>query len=194
MKKRSLIVILAVLCIATSCFVSSTFAKYTSEATLTSSKAVVAAWSIEVEGEDIAVAAPTATFDLFSTINDTKDSAAETDVKTGLIAPGTKGSFTLNITNNSDVNATYKIELTETVTGIADLPIQYSADGGVTWKDSIAELNVAATDIAMNGGTAELTIDWQWVFDGDHTEIGKTAVGGDVNVQVSAKITVDQVD
>ena len=53
------------------------------------------------------------TFDLCKTIKDT-DGGTEADVTTQKIAPGTKGSFSIEVTNASDVNAEYSLTLTET--------------------------------------------------------------------------------
>ena len=99
---------LLVLTLMTSCFVGSTFAKYTSTASGTAT-ATVAKWSIKVGDTDI-VATDTVTFDLFATVNDT-DGSDEGDVLDGKVAPGTQGSFTIELKNESEVTANYVIAL-----------------------------------------------------------------------------------
>lgn len=206
MKKRTIISLLLVACLATMCFVGGTFAKYTSTAT-GSDIATVAKWSIEVENEQIAVTPNTTiAFNLFDTINDTDNTADETDVDDNLIAPGTAGSFALDIENLSEVNAKYTITLAETNDG--GIPLQYSVDG-TTWKDSVAELTMTAlTDVAidMNDGADTKTIYWRWVFEGttegahaDQTDATDTALGIAARteapqVTIAATITVTQVD
>ena len=65
-----------------------TYAKFTSTASGTSAT-VVANWSFEVNGENIAVTGDekTIAFGLFDTIKDSDGETDETDVAEGLIAP-----------------------------------------------------------------------------------------------------------
>lgn len=201
--------VLLVLTLLTTSVISGTFAKYTSTRS-GSDVARVAKWSIEVEGTEIGVPGnATVAFDLFSTVKDTKGTD-EADVKAGtdgehIIAPGTSGSFAIDIANKSEVNAKYTITLTETNTG--NIPLQYSVDG-TTWVDSVAELTMTAlTDqsIAMGTGTATKTVYWRWVFDENvddqtvhagQTDVTDTALGyaGTAQVTIEAAITVTQVD
>ena len=211
MKKNKMMRIASVLLVAvlfTTCAISGTFAKYTSSAT-GSDTARVAKWSIEVEGTEIGVAGgTTVAFDLFSTVNDTGNSADDEDVENGtdgdnIIAPGTAGSFELSIENKSEVNAKYTVALSETNTG--DIPLQYSVDGSA-WVDSIAELTMSAlTDVEIDmGANSTNTIYWRWVFEGTtsgahdgQTDETDTALGSaDVaaTVTITATITVTQVD
>mgnify|MGYP000482400440 CR=1 FL=1 len=90
--------------------VSGTYAKYTSSVS-GSDSATVAKWSIKVNGTEIAVANPNVTFKLFETINDT-NGGVESDVTSGLIAPGTSGAFSVKIKNESEVTAKYSIGFT----------------------------------------------------------------------------------
>ncbi len=183
--------------------VSGTYAKYTSSASGTDS-AVVAKWDIKagVSGSEASITGSNATvaFNLFDTINDTSTHAAETDVATGKIAPGTEGSFEMSIKNDSEVTARYGINYT--VTG-NDVPIEFSTDGGTTWVTSLS--NVApsnATQIAMNSSTT-VTVMWRWAFTGEgsanytssQTDATDTALGlSTPTVTVNATLTVEQVD
>ena len=211
MKKNRMMRLASVLLIMTllsTSVISGTFAKYVSSAT-GSDTARVAKWHIEVEDNKLGVENATITFDLFKTINDTGNTAAESDVKTGeIIAPGTAGSFELNIKNLSEVNAKYSVALTESNDNA--VPLQYSVDGN-TWNDSIAELTMTElTDkaIAMETGTASHTVYWRWVFEGTtegahagQTDAYDTALGvyarentGYPVVTIQATITVTQID
>ena len=192
MKKRSLIVILAVLCIATSCFVSSTFAKYTNTATGTDT-ATVAKWDIK-QG-DLSTGTTftdTITFDLFavSAIADTKDASEADDenVKNGtgttaIIAPGTKGSFDLVISNNSEVTAEWTLGVALTGDAASQIVLSYAQDGS-----AITDLN--KVQIAM-GTTTTITVSWVWAFE-DTTEPDNALSGS--TVTATATLTVDQVD
>ena len=174
-------------------FVSNTYAKYTSSATGTDT-ATVAKWSFDVNSSDIATT-ETFTFNLFETINDT-DGTAEDNVSAGLIAPGTQGSFALDLKNNSQVNAQYEIDYT--VTNDNNIPIQYSVDGGSTWTTSLSDV-AASTDTVLNVGsdTKTVNVQWKWVFDGDDSadttlgELARTSTTAP-SITVEAKVTASQ--
>ncbi len=216
MRKNKMMRIASALLVAvllTTCAISGTFAKYISTAS-GSDSARVAKWSIEVEGTDIAISPDaTITFDLFDTVKDT-EFAAEENVTVGsgetIIAPGTSGSFTLDITNTSEVDATYTIALEETNAG--NIPLKYSVNG-TDWVDSVAELTMTAlTDVAIakETGVAEQTVYWKWVFDNaavdaadlhaGQTDVTDTALGIQADdatpaeVTIKATITATQVD
>lgn len=195
--------LLLALVIITTCFVGSTLAKYASKVTADDT-VTVAKWEIEVNDTEISVANPQITFDLFNTIKDSDPAENETDVKAGMIAPGTSGSFALKVENLSDVNATYAITLTAEESNTAvNVPIEYAVvadDESVdtaTWTSDPTD--IAATNIAMTDGTATHTVHWRWVF-GD-TEAGITqdttvgiAAQTAMTVKVTAEIVVAQVD
>lgn len=212
-KNRSMKIAVLVLALAllTSCFVGSTFAKYTSSAEGSVASTTVAKWAISagVDGAETSITGTpnTFAFNLFTTIQDTKNNATdpdedytESDVRATMIAPGTKGSFTLSVVNNSDVNAEYSItfdvSLPDAITVNEEskpLPIQFRVNGGA-WGSDIAD--VAATAIAMDG-TADVVVEWQWVFTGDSdvdTAWGVKAAEGTVAVSVTPTLTVEQVD
>ncbi len=174
--------------IVTSCFVSSTFAKYTSSVS-GSDTVTVAKWAITINETD-ATQTQSVAFDLFSTIKDSDGTSAEGDVKADRIAPGTSGSFNLAVANNSEVTAKYGIAFE--ITG-ATIPIEYSIDGGQSWKASLDD--VAETQIAQ-GGNANVTVMWRWPFstsaqqDTTDTSAGIAAS----TITVNATITATQVD
>ena len=199
MKKNTMLRTASILLVAvllTTCAISGTFAKYTSTAA-GSDAARVAKWDIDVEGTGIE--SKVFTFDLFNTVIDTDTDAAETDVKVGtnetIIAPGTKGSFEINLTNASEVNATYDIAYT--ISNTAGIPLQFSLDEN-TWETDIAELNVTGQAIAMTSGTAAVTVYWMWAYTDDTTQGDEfdTSLGlnGEYTVTVTATVTATQVD
>lgn len=187
MKKRSLIVVLAILCIATSCFVSSTFAKFTTEASGTD-KATVATW--EFKQGDTAIT-NSIDFDLFaaSAIADTKDAgeADDANVANGdsvaIVAPGTKGSVSFAVTNASQVTADYTITV---VLNVVEGENKTACDfivltGGNTKSGTLGYAGQA-------NASATITFDWTFAFEGDHNALaGKT-------VEATATITFTQAD
>ena len=196
MKKTTIISLLLVACMATMCFVGGTFAKYTSTIAGTDS-ARVALWAFKTE-DVVANSSNKFTFDLFATaIGDTKtetpsEDADDQDVKNtennvAIIAPGTKGSFEINVKNDSEVTAQYKIAFAAVSTDT--IPLQYSLNG-TTWEDDIADLDTTFAEVAI-GDSAAVTVYWQWDFEGDDTALG--LLGTDT-VEVTATVTVEQVD
>ena len=204
-KTVKIVILLLALTMVVLMLVSGTYAKYTSTASGTDSISV-AKWSILLGQTEIATAsAQTVTIDLFNTIYDTNGGAAETDVASNLIAPGTKGSFSLDITNNSEVNAEYT--LTSSVTNTSNIPVEFSVDGGSTWTTTI---NTSSSATALNmGATQTIDVKWRWAFEGsgstnytasqtDATDTtlgiaGQTS-GGAPQLSVTVNVTATQVD
>lgn len=174
--------ILLVCVLMTTAVISGTFAKYTSSATVTDS-AKVAKWSVLVGTEDIAGnTTKTLNIDLFSTVLGTEDGEEEQDILNNngsLIAPGTKGSFDIVLTNSSEVNATY--DLTFTLDNDDNIPIVFT---GMTNEDDTA--------IGM-GDTKTITVNWEWAFDGDDT-IDTTKGKEEPVVSLTVDVTFNQVN
>ncbi len=209
-KKIATLLLVAVVAVG-SYFVSGTYAKYTSEIA-GDDTASVAKWAWNINNDDITSAEDVTngyTFDLFDTINEadtttTEDDVHKTSSKVDRIAPGTGGSFDIDITNNSEVNATYAINFTET--NANNIPIEYSTDDGSTWS-TVSSANVPTTDINMGQSSQTLTVKWRWAFTGaqssnytsTQTDTTDTALGFAANtsaptVQVTATVTVTQKD
>lgn len=169
--------------------VSKTYAKYASTVSGTSDTATVAKWAWTINDKALASGDLTFKLDLFKTINDTDNATAETDVTNKKIAPGTSGSFKISIKNDSEVNAQYAYNLTETNAG--NIPIEYSTDK-TTWK-TLADFNAYATDIA-SGATKDATIYWRWAFDGDDATDTALGFAGTATVSIQADLTLTQVD
>jgi len=190
-----LITVIAIILIA------STYAKYTKEAA-GDDTAIVAKWGV---GTDLT----SGTFDIFdvSKIYDTKgvtdytqDGTADSDVKTGtthgIIAPGTWGKFSYELSNESQVSATYEVDYTVDEDGVYLL---WSTDG-TTWTDDLAD--IPATTIPVGTTDEQIDIYWKWSFEADSTAAGQsdandTALGeADTLAQptIDIKVTFTQVD
>ena len=173
MKKNKMMRIASVLLVAvllSTCAISSTFAKYTTEFTGTST-AKVAKWDVKVanSSEDF-------TFNIMDTIYENVDGTVEDeDVADGVIAPGTKGSFSVVVTNNSEVNATYVVALSDEA---AELPFNFTIENGTG-------------DLDMDA-TATVTVNWEWPYEGGDDAADLALAGTDLTVAV--KVTVDQAD
>lgn len=208
MKKMSMIALLLVAVLVTSYSVSGTYAKYTSKFQSATDTARVAAWAFEIDDQ---AAANNFEFDLFNTVNDTKDSQAEGDVATdeSIIAPGTEGEFEIKLENLSEVNAKYEIDYT--VERTAAIPVEFSVDNGTTWTTDLVDVaavedleNEAQTVLNKDGGNKTITVLWRWAFEGANssnytstqTDTTDTALGitGTDTITVSALVTVTQID
>lgn len=218
MKKTRLVGLLLVFVLVTSCFAGGTFAKYASSATGTDD-AVVAKWSITGNDQDIAQS-NTFTFDLFnkSAIADTKDGENnDENVDDGstfaIIAPGTKGSFSFTVTNNSEVTAkySYTLKAEQSNTDSKTIPIEYSLTGTSGWTDDITTLTATGnlkTATAANGDNSDkatIEVYWRWAIgntsadDTNDTELGvlaQNAANIDARPTVTVTITLnaEQVD
>ncbi len=200
MKKKLSILAVLLLAVAISAYsVGGTYAKYTSTYTSASSSARVAKWAFTL-GKNGAALSNDFTFNLFDTIIDTKNDAAETDVAAGLIAPGTKGSFSIALYNASEVNATYSLSLA--LTNANNIPVEFSFDGGSTWTNNLATASAAGT-LTMNAESAStVSVLWRWSYDADatiytdRTDATDTAIGlnGTYTLSATATVTVTQVD
>ena len=194
-----LIVMLALILIA------STYAKYTTKLT-GSSDTTIAKWAWTINNNDVSEDDTEFTFDLFKTIKDT-DGGTEADVTTQKIAPGTKGSFSIEVTNASDVNAEYSLTLTETkATAVSSANIEYSivgTDEATDWTNDIGTFNFTNTRLAI-GASNEVVLYWRWAFYDDanqdkaDTLVGFAAAGAtddaDKSITIKADLNFTQVD
>ena len=194
-----LIVMLALILIA------STYAKYTTKLT-GSSDTTIAKWAWTINNNAVSKDDTEFTFDLFKTIKDT-DGGTEADVTTQKIAPGTKGSFSIEVTNASDVNAEYSLTLTETkATAVSSANIEYSivgTDEATDWTNDIGTFNFTNTSLAI-GASNEVVLYWRWAFYDDanqdkaDTLVGFAAAGAtddaDKSITIKADLNFTQVD
>ena len=204
---RIAIVVIA-LTLITSCFVGSTFAKYTATVTGSDTTSRVAKFVVTAFGATASSTVDSATFDLFavSAVYDTKnadfdgDGVVDQDIKTAtdtnaIIAPGSWGKLSFDAVNTSEVTVNYGVEFSAVE---ADVPLKWSLDGS-TWEDDIAELNIPASEstvLTMTGATNTdtITVFWQWAIDeagNDDTTLG---FAGTAAPSVSIAVTFEQVD
>ncbi len=205
--KKNKVLLLGIITVFVAIFsltlVSGTWAKYTSSVQA-SDEARVAKWAWAVNGDDVVAgtAQKDLVFDLFNTIYDS-EGQTENDVKkdenTTIIAPGTSGSFVVEIENLSEVTGQYAIEFTVKQTSadgneeIVTIPLEYSVNDG-TWASTLSAISASdATKLAASA-SATVTVQWRWAFEGNDdandTKLGIAAP----SITVTAKLTFTQVD
>lgn len=179
--------LLLVVALISTVMLSGTFAKYTSEYA-GQDTALVAKWNLTMTDNaniPFAISPATAQLDLFKHAYDGKIVASAGADK--IIAPGVKGSFVLNMTNNSDVAADITFDITED-TANAAVPMEYSFDssfpttstylGAANLKTALNSENI---QLAETNGTKSQTVYWRWAFDGTAltgaTDATDTALG-----------------
>ena len=132
---------------------------------------------------------------------------AETNVKNtdgkvnGLIAPGTEGSFAIDIENKGEVTAEYTISFT--AENLAGIPIEYSINPSedTSWTTDITTLSFEE-ELAIGSSASSKTIYWRWAFErgadeaavkaNDSVDTGLGINGAEVTV--TATITATQVN
>lgn len=168
-------------------FVAGTYAKYTSEVTGTAT-VEVARWSFVDDNET-------------TTVNVTLDGTVDQNTLIdGLVAPGTSGSFGVNVnTANTDVGVNYTIA----VTAVGNMPTNlklYSArscvEEGCTYDESnlLAE-GTFATPITLTGTLgpqnaigANVELYWVWAYettDGDDEDTADGSAAEDFSFTVT---------
>lgn len=161
--------------LVTACFASSTFAKYTSTATLDNNKLTVAKWDIKYNGTQIATTTPTTvSVNLFDEIKDS-DGNAENDVSANLIAPGTKGSVDFaGVTNDSEVTANVTIKV-KSITNASNIPVELKKGATVLAAGDTIYTGDVAIGASLDTATIG-TLDWEWKFE-DNRDAADTALG-----------------
>lgn len=167
MKKNAMLKIAAVLLVAvllTTCAISSTFAKYVSEASSDEASARVAKWGV------------TTTMTLsdendFSHTYGTGDKLVSAFGGEGdkVVAPGTSGTLTFSyaLSGKSEVSGIVNFNIE--VENPADIPLQFSLNGGSTWVDwDSDEITVASKKFAPGqslSAAEDIDIMWRWLFE-----------------------------
>lgn len=149
-----------VLALTSTCLLGGTMAKYATEVTGTGS-ATVAKWSFKVNGET----ATMATVDLANT--------NYSNVKSKTIAPGTKGSFDIELdASGSEVAVDYTIAF-KNLSGKPD-GLKFYSDAAR--KTEISLSTGLTGTIALSDVNTKLTktIYWEWPYGADNTDIAQT--------------------
>ena len=200
---------LLVLCLITTCAISTTFAKYVTSDDASDS-AQVAKWGVTVTVNNV------------DDIVDTKDSATEGHILTAttysMVAPGTTGTLaTVVIDGTPEVAFSVSAEATLTLTGwTVDstdyCPIEIKVGNG-DWIKNVNNVTALQTAVktaveselnkaevaADEDADASLTISWRWAFEGNDDEsdtaLGNAAAEGNpATIKFDLKVTVTQVD
>jgi len=189
---RSAYLLLAILLISTVA-VSGTFAKYTWTSNDISDTTEVAKFAFKVNDSFVDEKTDTITIGLFDTILE-EDESTETDVKAGMIAPGTRGAFDLSFQNLSDVTVavdysvdpTSKLYVTMPFRGNVYLPLEFTLTPDVddSWVSigNVMNQNVFGnamneifsgldkTTVTMNQTEAiENIVYWRWAYEENDT-------------------------
>lgn len=203
MRVAAIMLILSLLMTCAVCCIYGYVRKGTSSIIGTSS-ASVAKWQLEVNGVDFTTdTGRDMNFNLFDSIGEADTFTTEDGVAKYLFAPGTGGSFDLEIVNKSEVDATYTLVLSET--NVSGVYIQYSIDKSA-WYDDFTAINAALTDkpLAMEEGSETVTVYWRWCFEGTQdsahagqydegdTALGIVAQTSAPSVTISANLTAKQ--
>ncbi len=145
---------------------SGTYAKYTTSKTGTGT-AVVANWDIDfTDGNNAEITS----FDV-----NLADTITSNDSGNTFIQPGSKGTFTIKVTNNSQVSASLKAIITNksNTTFTQDQFTFTVTDDGTDVTDGTSTL--------APGATRTLKVDWEWVYnktadaDTEDTTLGEGA-------------------
>lgn len=194
------------LVLVATCFISTAWAKYTKDASLTS-EARVALFKVNYDNNETAF---TASLDLFTTqlehIYKTGDDNVSNNTK--LIAPGSHGSKTIKVQNNGEVDV--KILLAGTATNEKGIPLVFvittaDTDSGKTYTslaDAIAAFNtedlVVNNTSANSNKEANVNIFWKWEFettnnasDESDTNLG---MSGTATYKLELTLTATQVE
>ena len=182
--RKSILIALLILSVVATCAFIGTLAKYITSGTV-SDDAVVAKFGLDVPE----------TINLFS--DSYTNVKADVDGKK-IIAPGTTGQYTFEVTGTSEV--AYKVSANITVTYFEEwdgyAPLEFSVNG-TTWTDLEtfkANLSNALASEVMAPGeeyTNTQTIYWQWPFYvSDENDIRDTEMGVVAATGTAPKVTV----
>lgn len=154
------------LTLVTSCLTGGTLAKYTTEVSGTGT-AAVAKWSFKVN-------------DSSETINnialgDTIENYS--NIKEKVIAPGTKGKFTLNLdASDSEVGVDYAVKIVRADGTTLPDNLKFEVDDQIYTLGASAEGTIAY-DTSSDNMKKPLIVEWEWPYDDaveDNRYAGKT--------------------
>jgi len=216
--------VMLMLCLVTTCAISGTFAKYTTEGTATDT-ARVAKWGVVITAPADATANTTFTTNYES---DDADYTADTVIGAAdVVAPGTDGTLaTPTISGTPEVAVRVTLDATLTLTGWTVNSTEYCplvfTVGGTTYKigteagdssdiaDLIADVEAAieaySQDYAANTDLSDDVQDnipavtWAWAFEttgnnANDTALGDAAAAGNAaTIEFSIKVTISQID
>ena len=172
MKKNSLLLIALLLLVGiSSIFVAGTYAKYTSTITGTQGEAVIAKWAFATDNASVDM-------DL-----DLTGSIAASTLTADRIAPGTSGTFTIELSNeHSEVAVDYTISFGTVTPTIAGLTLT-SGGSAIPASGLTGTINV--------GQTQNVVINWTWDYNGnDSDDTSHGEAGGETGTKLTLPITI----
>lgn len=173
-EKMGLFALLFVIAIA-GVFVVGTYAKYTSEVNK-SGNATVAKWDFATTNDVSMTVSLPSTVDASTLVN-------------GKIAPGTAGSFTIKVTNASEVGADFKVALGNVTNKPTNL--KFYKDSSYTTELTLGNATSGAiTGQLIAGDTAgkDVTVYWRWEYEttgGDSADTTDGTAAATVTVPVT---------
>ncbi len=168
MKKKGFIIRLAVLavvlCLVTMSLTAGTLAKYASEAS-GDATATVAKWSVALKKDATEVTGPNS---ITLNLHDADQEAANL-VAANKVAPGTKGSFALEVDGSgTEVAFSYTIELDMSDTALATAPVKFYSNSDRTAEIALnSDKKLVLTDNVMTDAEDAAkkitqTVYWKW--------------------------------
>ena len=190
--------LMAAVTMLTTCVVSGTMAKYTSEGTATGGAVNVAKWSITVGGTDIVteseVDLSTLSWKIYDA--DTTQEVDENTVTAKKIAPGTWGYAEIQVQNASDVAALLKVTgatgLTSTYTSAAlQSKIIVRESAATSYSGMTTESGDLTTGVSLpKGGNVTIFICYDWAFGTGDNDEDDTKIGNSVTQLTLGTLTI----
>ena len=159
MKKRLFILLLLLVVGTSCCFVGSSFAKYTANISKSGSVAI-AKWNFQSDNSQ-------ETFNI--ALDQNYDESTLLSVRTvdgkakKLIAPGTSGSFDINLINTSEVGVNFTVSLDQ----IDNLPhnIKFYKDASYQTELTPGSSTITGVLTANDSTGVNVTIYWKWLYE-----------------------------
>ena len=170
-KKNVVIVVLLLLLAVTAGFAAYTYAKYTSSFSKDASVSV-ASWTFNGDN-----ASETLSVNLAQNYDTNK-------LASGKIAPGTAGSFSINLKNTSDVGVSYTITMGSPASGSIPTNLKFYSDD--TYQTEITSTGLTGT-LNVGATATTKTIYWKWDYE---TANGDSADTSDGTAHASLTIPV----
>ncbi len=215
-KKMTILAVLVAAVVITGYSVAGTYAKYTEEFSSETSTANVAKWAFTINDTDTK-SNKEFKLDLFANATNTSltTEAAQNNSEgeqPKIIAPGSKGSATIKVQNNSEVKAKLAIDLSSDSGTATGIPLEYKVKVGENYVslDDAKDLSTAdwseflsshGESLSLNNNSSDVTITIEWEWPEDDKNDGKTdtpigensAKAGDhTTVVVTANVTATQ--
>lgn len=179
-RKSILLIVLLLLVGLTTGYVASTYAKYTSEITGKEGTAVIAKWNFDEENKDI-----TMNIDFAKTYD-------PTTLVADRIAPGTEGSFAIQLTNETtETGVDYTMFFGEAIGVPTNL--KFYTDADYKTELDITSQTITGTLDAGDATGETITLYWKWAYEttnGDSADTTNGKTGGSDGTKLTLPITI----